>query len=469
MVNPVQTQTPHDFDRPPLDSAIANMINEPSGSTEASGDDVPSSANKGPMTPSRSWRERVSVMSMEMARALCGDARLGALDPDALGVLIRIHALTRIGRFVPQDILLASRVLGTTRRRLQPALHQLQGLVPDLLVHEMDGLTVPTLLGGEQVTESVTTVQRRNAAHQRWAATQANSFASDSSNDAAVSAAGKARGRKPAAKAASALEPGVPGDPHQAALFAAGSAGEFKLSKAELAIGLKAQAAPIPEQVFADLFNLTCKSLHPVSPTLNWAASRRSAVGNRLKEKPEFVFWQQVFTRVERSDFLTGRNAAWCANFDWILKPANLQKIVEGNYDNRGKNRRELWDQGGDSTGFEDATNDDQSTAALAPFLTEAGDDVAHTHQSPAAPSSPEQTAAGVFEGTPAPFLSVESDPSTAPDPIDRQKPTPVNLAVSNASASDRLPSLAKSEPALRRLQFRDPPSNVSGVARFRR
>ena len=45
---------------------------------------------------------------------------------------------------------------------------------------------------------------------------------------------------------------------------------------------------------------------------------------------------RKVFERVEKSDFLSGRAGKWQGcSFDWILKPGNWQKIIEGNYDNR--------------------------------------------------------------------------------------------------------------------------------------
>lgn len=41
-----------------------------------------------------------------------------------------------------------------------------------------------------------------------------------------------------------------------------------------------------------------------------------------------------LFERAEASDFLTGRSGGWRAGFDWILRPANISKILAGNYDN---------------------------------------------------------------------------------------------------------------------------------------
>jgi hypothetical protein len=46
-------------------------------------------------------------------------------------------------------------------------------------------------------------------------------------------------------------------------------------------------------------------------------------------------FLKHTFQRIEASDFLTGRSSDWQASFDWIFKPANFKKILEGNYKNR--------------------------------------------------------------------------------------------------------------------------------------
>ena len=52
------------------------------------------------------------------------------------------------------------------------------------------------------------------------------------------------------------------------------------------------------------------------------------------KKFAEPDFFDRYFAYVEKSDFLMGRNdRAWkgCC-FDWLMKPANLKKIIEGNY-----------------------------------------------------------------------------------------------------------------------------------------
>lgn len=46
--------------------------------------------------------------------------------------------------------------------------------------------------------------------------------------------------------------------------------------------------------------------------------------------------WREFCRRVRRSQFLTGGNkSGWRASLDWVLKPDNFNKILEGNYDDR--------------------------------------------------------------------------------------------------------------------------------------
>ena len=49
--------------------------------------------------------------------------------------------------------------------------------------------------------------------------------------------------------------------------------------------------------------------------------------------------FQTVFTKAEASSFLKGQNDRnWNANFDWLIKDANMAKVLDGNYDEKGGN-----------------------------------------------------------------------------------------------------------------------------------
>ena len=43
--------------------------------------------------------------------------------------------------------------------------------------------------------------------------------------------------------------------------------------------------------------------------------------------------FQTVFENAEASSFLKGQNARnWTADFDWLIKDANMAKVLDGNY-----------------------------------------------------------------------------------------------------------------------------------------
>lgn len=81
-----------------------------------------------------------------------------------------------------------------------------------------------------------------------------------------------------------------------------------------------------------DAYNTTCPSL-PAIKSLSDA--RKKAIKARLNQYSVEEICE-AFEKAEASDFLKGKNDRnWTANFDWIIKDANIAKILDGNYDNR--------------------------------------------------------------------------------------------------------------------------------------
>ena len=81
-----------------------------------------------------------------------------------------------------------------------------------------------------------------------------------------------------------------------------------------------------------DAYNTLCPSL-PSVKTLSDA--RKKAIKARLNTYDIDMLYE-AFKKAEASDFLKGKNNTnWTANFDWIIKDANLAKILDGNYDNK--------------------------------------------------------------------------------------------------------------------------------------
>lgn len=85
-------------------------------------------------------------------------------------------------------------------------------------------------------------------------------------------------------------------------------------------------------QDVVDCYNEICVSL-PKVVKLN--ASRKKMIKQRLITDG-FDELKQVFLRAQDSKFLTGgNNTGWMADFDWLIKPANMTHVLEGRYDNR--------------------------------------------------------------------------------------------------------------------------------------
>ena len=85
-----------------------------------------------------------------------------------------------------------------------------------------------------------------------------------------------------------------------------------------------------------DAYNRLCPSL-PSVKTLSEA--RKKAIKARLNSYTEDDLCE-AFKLAEASDFLKGKNDRnWQADFDWILKDANIAKILDGKYNNKvGRN-----------------------------------------------------------------------------------------------------------------------------------
>lgn len=80
-----------------------------------------------------------------------------------------------------------------------------------------------------------------------------------------------------------------------------------------------------------ELYNTICKSF-PKCTKLSEA--RKKAIRGRFSAGYSMEDFKTLFEKAEKSDFLTGRSGAWSACFDWLIKDANMAKVLDGNYDN---------------------------------------------------------------------------------------------------------------------------------------
>lgn len=82
-------------------------------------------------------------------------------------------------------------------------------------------------------------------------------------------------------------------------------------------------------QQIADLYNSICRSLPAVR---SLSEARKKAIRARLNTYSLDDF-RLLFQNAEASTFLKGGNDRnWTANFDWLIKDANMAKVLEGNY-----------------------------------------------------------------------------------------------------------------------------------------
>ena len=74
-----------------------------------------------------------------------------------------------------------------------------------------------------------------------------------------------------------------------------------------------------------------------------WTKKRRQALDARIEErckndKPADTigYWRDFFGKVLESDFLCGANdTGFTADLEWLLRPENFLKTIEGRYDRR--------------------------------------------------------------------------------------------------------------------------------------
>ena len=88
---------------------------------------------------------------------------------------------------------------------------------------------------------------------------------------------------------------------------------------------------PVPYERIKKIYNSLCPSF---SRCTALSEARRKAIKARFASGYTIEDFQQLFTKAEASSFLKGRNSRnWTASFDWLIKDANMAKVLDGNYD----------------------------------------------------------------------------------------------------------------------------------------
>lgn len=90
---------------------------------------------------------------------------------------------------------------------------------------------------------------------------------------------------------------------------------------------------PRPSQML-DVWNATASGRIPKARS----SDDRTPKLRRWLEKHSLEEWRLLCVRVNASPLLRGDKGEWRATLDWVLKPANLTKILDGNYDDAPQN-----------------------------------------------------------------------------------------------------------------------------------
>ena len=83
--------------------------------------------------------------------------------------------------------------------------------------------------------------------------------------------------------------------------------------------------------IIVGVYNSVCRSLPHVKYI---SEKRKKTIKARLNSGYSLESFRTLFTKAEASAFLKGANKRnWVADFDWLIKDANMAKVLDGKYD----------------------------------------------------------------------------------------------------------------------------------------
>lgn len=90
---------------------------------------------------------------------------------------------------------------------------------------------------------------------------------------------------------------------------------------------------PCPFKKIMDLYHQICVS-YPRIEDID--GERKKAVAARWRKYGDLAVFEQVFRIAQASSFMKGENGRnWSADFDWMMRPTNISKILEHKYDDK--------------------------------------------------------------------------------------------------------------------------------------
>ena len=101
------------------------------------------------------------------------------------------------------------------------------------------------------------------------------------------------------------------------------------------------KAEKVPYQKIIDMYYKLCPGMSKVRPVNKYSDEIKKNVKARFSEYSLEDF-ETVFKKAEASDFLNNRaDVTFQASFDWLMRPKNFSKALNGNFDNIEKKQKE--------------------------------------------------------------------------------------------------------------------------------
>jgi uncharacterized protein YdaU (DUF1376 family) len=280
------------------------------------------------------------------------DMRVMRMSYEAQGVYMRILAHmwadsdTQFS--IENDPKALSRMLGLSVKKFQKIFAEIQWPNDHIFIEE-DGFLISKRLRKEKEKQVKISTKRSQAADNRWSKSDANAYSNaeqeqckrhalQSSSSSSSSEKDKDLRNLPSDEGRSSTSP--PDGGHADAPVqlepetGQGQAREDSAPK-------RARGDDCPHREIIELFHETLPELPRVE---SWAADNQAQLKARWREdgkRQSLAWWGAFFRRVKASDFLCGQVAGregrpFFATLSWLVKRANIGKVLNGQYDNRG-------------------------------------------------------------------------------------------------------------------------------------
>ena len=92
-----------------------------------------------------------------------------------------------------------------------------------------------------------------------------------------------------------------------------------------------------PQQEIIELYHEILPELPPVNDWPDASADSLRKQWRKAKDRQSLDWWRDFFGYIRKSPFLMGEKTDFQASLGWLVKPANFAKVVNGNYEARGK------------------------------------------------------------------------------------------------------------------------------------